>query len=184
MRTRAIALVTIALCGAVAASAAGQEDQTLVTGQLDGGGTWTLAGEHRGAEPLPAICLHLSATLPDGTSPGQAVACAAGVLHGLHGVMALTATSRSGGHVTTRLLGGLASSRARTVTLTFANGRHRTIATTRAPAGWGVEVSSHVSYFAADLCALSRSSLRRVITYDNHHRRIGATSHIAAPPLR
>lgn len=175
------ALTTSALLAAAPAHAA---TASLLTGPLAAGGTWTLSGEHQSIQGIKGVCLHVSTTAADGSSPGEAVGCAAGSLRLAHNVVPVTGQTRSGQTTTSYVLGALTISTGRKVRLTFADGRHATVSTHAAPHGWSTALGARVRYVGADLLGLGHgSTLRRVTVYDRRGHRVGGTGKITASPL-
>ena len=177
-----VAALAACLASATAANAATPEP--LFSGPSAGGGAWAVSGEHMSSGVITGICLHVSATLADGSSAGQTKNCVAGVLHGVHNVFPVVGRSGAGAGTKAYVIGGVTVSQARTVHFTFANGSHAQTTTRKAPEGWGAMMGAQVSYFAADLLASSRSRLRSITVYDRRHRRVGRTSHVSVATLR
>jgi hypothetical protein len=176
-----------ALTATAALLAAGPAQATtsaLLRGPLAAGGTWTLRGEHTSIQKIKGICLHVSTTAADGSSPGEAVGCAAGSLRLAHNVLPVTGQTRSGATTTGYVLGALTVATGRKVRLTFADGRHATVSTHAAPRGWSTALGARVRYVGADLLGLGHgSTLRRVTVYDRRGHRVGGTGRVTASPL-
>lgn len=164
--------VTIAGLAFPAAAAHAGPRATILSGPLHGGGTWTLAAERSAIGSLRALCLHLGATFPDGSSPGTGTGCAAGSLRARHSVFTVTESSHAGATQTSYLIGGVTVSRARTVRIFFADGKRLRLRTSQAPRTWRRALGTRVRYFGGDALAVTGAKVRRVSAYDRRGRRI------------
>jgi hypothetical protein len=176
-------LLTSVLAGVLAAGPAQAATSSLLSGPLAAGGTWTLRGEHRSIQGIKGVCLHVAVTAADGTSPGEAVGCAAGSLKLAHNVLPVTGRTGSGATTTSYVLGALAVSTARRARMTFADGHHATVATHAAPRGWATALGAHVRYFGVDLLGIGHGTLRSIAVYDRRGHRVGGTGRVTASPL-
>jgi hypothetical protein len=168
----AVAIVALAV-GAAEARAA----DPLLSGPLAAGGTWTLSASKTTIGSVKGLCLTLSAALPDGFGPSGG-GCVAGSLRAAHGVWLVSVRSSAGAADSTSLAAGVVTGRARSVRLTFADGRHLRLKTQAGPKPWRHELGQTVRYFAADVLPTTAAVLRSATAYDAHHHRIGATSQV------
>jgi hypothetical protein len=162
LRRAATVGVLLALGAVAPASAAGTR---IIGGPLAAGGTWTLAAQHKKIGSLRGVCLDIVPTLADGTSPGTGSACTAGSLSAGGGIAPSYASFSSAGIVT---------SRARTVKVTFSDGKQQRIATKAGPRAWRHVLGASVRYYGADALPVTTAAVKRVAGYDAHGGRVAA----------
>jgi hypothetical protein len=167
--------LTVAALLAVAApaSAAGT---TILSGPLAAGGTRTLGASHKTIGTVKGLCLELTPTLADGSSPGSGSGCAAGSLSVSHGVFPTSARFATGDTVTAYVVAGIVPSRARTVRVTYADGKCQRIATKAGPKAWSRVLGATVRSYGADALPVSTATVKRIAGYDARGRRVARST--------
>lgn len=166
----ATVLATLSLAGV--ADAKGTQ---VLNGSLAAGGAWQLSIYHQNIGTISGVCLDLAAQLADGTDQGTATGCAAGSLKVAHGILPLTSTARAGATVTSSLIGGVVTSKAHDVRITFANGHHLKLTTKPGPKAWRRVLKMNVRYFGGDLLPVSTGRVISISAYDRHGHRLVRT---------
>jgi hypothetical protein len=152
----------------------------LLTGQAQDG-RWELSAKHERLSGTRFLCLDLTQTFADGTSPGGGGGCFAGRLELRGNVAPVFTSAATGNRVTSSLIGGLVPSRARSVLVVFRDGARVPVRARPAVRGWSRLLGTRVRYFAADALAKTAARPRRVLVYDRRGRRIGR-SHVGSTP--
>jgi hypothetical protein len=160
------------LVPAGSASAAGTH---LLDGPVAAGGSWELSIHRQSIGSVAGVCVDLGATLADGSDAGTATGCAAGSLKVDHGLFPLTSTAHAGDQLTSAVIGGIVTARAREVRVVFQDGRHLKLATKPGPKAWRHVLKMDVRYFGGDLMAVSSSDVATVSAYDRHGHRLTRT---------
>jgi hypothetical protein len=154
---------------AVAAAAAGFT--SLLTGPT-ANGTFELSAQKQQSAGLKGVCLDLSATFADGTSPGSGGGCAFGSLKAGGNILPVSTSSGSGDTKTSSLVGGLVVSRARTVRVRFADGKTLKVTTKAPPKAFRRLLGTRVRAFAGDALAVTSARVSSVSGYDARGRRV------------
>jgi len=139
-------------------------------------GTWTLSAERKTLNDIKGVCLTLQATFADGSTPGNGTGCGYGSLRVGGNILPVTITSASGDVKTTSLVGGIVTRRARTVRVTFTDGKRMTLRTKRPPKGLRTLLRARVRSYGGDALAVTTATVKRVVGYDARGRRV-ARSH-------
>jgi hypothetical protein len=145
---------------------------SILSGPLAAGGTWAIDAHHQSLGGVKGVCLEARATFADGSSPGSGTGCAAGSLRAGGNVVPVSASTAAGSTATSYIVGGIVTARARSVRVTFADGRTLKIATKRGPKAWSRVLGARVRYFGADALPTTSAKVARVSGYDAHGRRV------------
>jgi hypothetical protein len=173
-RRRLALLVTAAgvLLPATAAPAAPAGYERLVAGATQHG-QFELSAKHQRIGGDRGLCLDLSETFADGSSPGSGGGCFSGSLKAGGNVAPVSTTASAGGTVTSSLVGGIVPAATRRVVVRFADGAKLTIKHPLRVAGWGRALGVRVRYYAADALATTAAAPKAIRAYDGHGKRIG-----------
>lgn len=166
-----IALAVLVLAGS--AAAAPPDYRSILSGPASGGGSWELSADRSRLEGYPAVCLDLTPTFADGTSPGRGGGCFAGSLRPVGNVAPVAVSSKSGDTTTSNLVGGIATYRARMARVKFADG---TVLDTRVrlgPRGWRRALGTRIRFFALDALGDTTAQPRSVVLRNGRGRRVG-----------
>jgi hypothetical protein len=163
-------ILLLALQGAAAAPPG---YRSILTGRTAEGGSWALSADRSRLGGRPSVCLDLTATLADGTSPGGGGGCFSGSLRAGGNVAPAALSTRSGDTITSSLVGGIATYRARFARVKFANGKLLRIRTRLGPKGWRRALGTRIRFFAADALATTVARPRSVVLLDAKGRRVG-----------
>jgi hypothetical protein len=139
-------------------------------------GAWFLSAERKTLDDTKGVCLTIEATFADGSSPGNGTGCGFGSLRAGGNILPVTVTSAAGDVKTTSLVAGVVVRRARTVRVTFTDGKRMTLTTRRPPKGWRTLLRARVRSFGGDALAVTTANVKRVVGYDARGRRV-ARSH-------
>jgi hypothetical protein len=145
----------------------------ILGGRTKSGGAWELSAQRTKLEGHSAVCLDLTETFADGTTPGAGGGCAAGQLRAGQNVFPVATSSKTGDQVTSSLVAGIVVSRARTVRIRFGDGKVLRLRTHTGPRGWNHLLGSSVRWYGADALQTSTARPVHVTLYDRHRRRIG-----------
>src|SRR4051812_24325514 len=175
MPSRRIALTGLLLAAffappAVAAPPPGYTK--LTSGPLTGGGTWDFSIKRNKIQGVKGVCLDLTPTFADGSGPGGGGGCIAGSLSAAKGIGDVAISSKIGGTTRSSLVGGLVSSRARRVKITFADGKVLKLKTHRPPEGWRRLLKTRVRYYAGDALAVTAAPQAKIAIYNRKGKRI------------
>jgi len=163
---------TAVLLPATAASAAPPGFERLISGATQHGG-FELSAKHERIGGKPGICLDLSETFADGSSPGSGGGCFAGSLAAGGNIAPVATSASSGGAVTSSLVGGIVPAATRRVVVTFADGAKLTMKRPPRVTGWGRALGKRVRFYAADALATTAAAAKVVRAYDKRGKRIG-----------
>jgi hypothetical protein len=144
----------------------------LASGPLTGGGTWDFSIQRTNIQGVKGVCLDLTPTPADGSQPGGGGGCIGGSLHAAKGIGDVAVSTNIGGTTKYSLVGGLVYSRARTVKITFADGKVLKLKTKRPPAGWRRLLKSRVRYYAADVLGVTAAKQAKIAIYGRSGHRI------------
>lgn len=144
----------------------------ILTGPLAGGGSWAISAKHQKIGGITGVCLNLDAALPDGFNPGTGTGCAAGSLRAGGNVVPVSSSSASGDTTTSYVVGGIVTAKARSVVVSFADGKTLRVRTKAGPKAWSRVLGSAVRYFGADALPITTANVTRVTGFDAHGRRV------------
>jgi hypothetical protein len=167
-----LAVAAVLLLPAPAVAAPPPGNTLFASGPLTGGGTWDFSAKRTSIQGVKGVCLDLTPTFADGSGPGGGGGCIAGSLKAAKGIGDVAVASKSGDTTTTSLVGGLVYSRARTVKITFVDGKVLKLKTKRPPKGWRRLLGSRVRYYAADALAVTAAKQRKIAIYGRSGHRI------------
>jgi hypothetical protein len=137
-----------------------------------------MTARHQSIGSLKGLCVEVDATLADGSTPGTAGGCAAGSLRASNNIWTLSSRSSAGAALTSYVVVGIVTSRARRVTLTFRDGKHLRVATKPGPSAWRRQLGTSVRYFGVDAQPTTAANVKSVSAYDRHGRRIARSSDV------